>query len=426
MRALSAAILQLALLLMVSTAAVAAAPALMPAPARAEPERHVVVTVANPQARRSGAVGGTMRGYQGGGAYRASQAASRTVEQLIERYRLTSVSEWPIEQLQMHCIVFRIADGAAREEVLKQLQANDDVLIAQPLNEFSPSSSAYDDPYAKLQKNVRALDVQDAHRFSRGQGIRVAVIDTGIDADHPDLTGRVEIVGNYVDDDPVALRNDRHGTQVAGLIAAVANNGIGIVGVAPEVTLLGFKACWHDSIDEAGRCNSFTLAQALAGAIQARAQIINLSLVGPADPLLKALVDKALTAHAIVVGAAANAVGPSSFPAGLEHVLAVAESEADGVDERLLRAPGRDIVTLVPQGRYDFASGSSLATAQVTGVVALLLARNRRLSAGDLFEILHASSSERQTPNGMLTSVNACAALSSLVPSANCGAPLAE
>jgi subtilisin family serine protease len=420
MRALKAAILQLALFLVVSALAQAAAPTLMPPQARAEPERYLVVTVANPQSIRPGAVGGTMRGYQGGGTYRASRAAAAAVERLIERYRLTLASEWPIEQLQVHCIVFRIAEDAVRDEVVIQLQANDDVLIAQPLNEFAPSSSAYDDPYAKLQENVRALEVREAHLISRGQGIRVAVIDTGIDSEHPDLAGRVEIAGNYVDDDLVALRNDRHGTQVAGLIAAVANNGIGIVGVAPEVKLLGFKACWHDSTDNAGRCNSFTLAQALAGALDARAQIINLSLTGPADPLLTALVDKALSAGVIVVGAAGRDVDSKSFPAGLEHVLAVAESEADVSGARLLRAPGKDIVTLMPRGRYDFASGSSLATAQVTGVVALLLERNRRLSAADLFKILQASSGERQTPNGALTSINACTALSSLVPKASC------
>lgn len=421
MRASNAASLLLALMLIASALAHAAAPTLMPAQARAEPERYVVVTVSNPQSVRPGAVGGTTRGYRGG-AYRASSAAAASVEQLSRDYELTLVSEWPIEQLQVHCVVFRIADGAAREEVLGQLQANGDVVIAQPLNEFAPSSSAYDDPYAKLQENVRALDVQDAHRFSRGEGIRVAIIDTGIDFEHPELTGRVEIAANYVDDDLLALRNDSHGTQVAGLIAATANNGIGIVGVAPEVKLLGFKACWHDSVANAGRCNSFTLAQALAGAIDARAHIINLSLIGPADPLLTELVEKAVSARVIVVGAAGGEPTPKTFPAGLDHVLAVAESEADVSSARLLRAPGRDIVTLMPHGRYDFASGSSLATAQVTGVVALLLERNPRLSAEDLLDILHASSSEQRTSNGLLLSINACTAVSSLVRNARCGA----
>jgi subtilisin family serine protease len=421
MRTLLAAIVRVLVLMVIATASYAAAPTLMPNEARSDPSKFIVVTIANPQAVRSGGVGGTMRGYQGAGGYRASPAAVATVKDLIRDYSLTSVSEWPIETLQVHCIVFKIAEGVSREEVLERLQQNDRVIIAQPLNEFVSASSAYDDPYAKLQENVRALDVQDAHRFSQGQGIRVAVIDTGIDMQHPDLTGRVELGGNYVDTNGDALRNDRHGTQVAGLIAATANNGIGIVGVAPAVKLLAFKACWHDETANGGRCNSFTLAQALAGAIAARANIINLSLVGPADPLLTSLVRKAIEAKVIVVGAAGTEVNAKSFPAGLEDVLAVGEAESENTDARLIRAPGRDIVTLVPEGHYDFASGSSLATAQITGVVALLLERNRRLDTQELFKILQASTDHRQTARGLLRLVNACAAVSSLVPAARCG-----
>lgn len=406
-------------------AAPATAQTLMPAAARAEPGRHIVVTVTNPPARRPGSVGGTVRGYQGGG-YRASAAAIAKVAALSRKYGLTLISAWPIEQLQMHCAVFRVAQGASRESVLERVRADTSVLIAQPLNEFESTASGYDDPYAKLQENIRTLRIEDAHRVSRGEGIRIAVIDTGIDSEHPDLSGRVEIVGNYVDDDPEALRSDRHGTQVAGLIGAAANNGVGIVGVAPGARVLGFKACWHEETTKAGRCNSFTLAQALAGAIAARANIINLSLIGPADPLLEALVEHALAARIVVIGAAGSAPRTQSFPAGVKGVLAVTESETELADAALLRAPGRDIVTLVPQGHYDFASGSSLATAQVSGVAALLLARNRRLSATDVGRILQASMSQREASTSTGTSVNACAALAMLVPRSQCGGAQTE
>ena len=413
-------LLLIAILPLISVGAYGAAPGLMSAEARAQPEQFIVVTLANPQSARPGNVGGTARGYRGGGNYRVGPAAIALVNELSRDYELTSVSEWPIEHLQVHCVVFRIAPGAVREQVLERLQENDRVIIAQPLNEFSSASAEYDDPYAKLQENVRALDVVDAHRFSKGHGVRVAVIDTGVDIAHPDLAGRVEVGGNYVDTDVDALRSDRHGTQVAGLIAAAANNGIGIVGVAPEVKVLAFKACWHAAANDAGRCNSFTLAQALAGAITARAQIINLSLIGPADPLLGALVQKAVEAKAIVVGAADPNAGPNAFPAALEQVIAVAESESQGTNEHALRAPGRDLVTLVPQGHYDFASGSSLATAQVTGVIALLLERQRKLTTDGILRILRASTEERETAYGRVPSVNACRALAQLEPTHAC------
>jgi subtilisin family serine protease len=323
----------------------------------------------------------------------------------------------------MHCVLFRIPPGTTRDAVIARLRGDARVLIVQPLNEFESATSAFDDPYARLQSNVQALAVAEAHRVSRGRGVRVAVIDTGIDTSHPELDGRALLVRNYVDDDERAFRADRHGTQVAGLIAAAANNGIGIVGVAPDVRLMALKACWQSSATTAGRCNTFTLAQAIADALAARAQVINLSLVGPSDPLLEALVNEATGAGVIVVGAASTDAR-HVFPAGLPRVIAAAESEVEsgsGADRAgVLRAPARDIVTLVPEGHYDFASGSSLATAQVSGVVALLLARDPGLGAAKLRELLMQSSRSHDTALGSYLSVNACAALALVVRGTGC------
>lgn len=404
-------------------------PVLTPAEVRTAPGQFIVVAVANPVTGRAAAVGGTAHGYGTVTNYRTSATATSVIRDLARSHSLTLVSEWPIAQLQMHCVLFRIPPGTTREAVLQKLAADERVLIAQPLNEFESATTpgfenqnkAFDDPYAKLQSNVRALDVADAHRLSRGAGVRVAIIDTGVDTAHPDLAGRTEETRNYIDNDSAAFRADRHGTQVAGLIAAAANNGIGIVGVAPDVRLLAYKACWQPSASAPGRCNSFTIAQAVADALGAKAQIINLSLVGPGDPLLAALVAKATKAGVIVVGAA-SADPRFGFPAKLPGVLPVAESEeAQRPGEDLLRAPARDIVTLVPDGHYDFASGGSLATAQVSGVVALLLARNQKLGAERVRTLLAQSTQRHDTTHGPYLSVNACAALAQVVSGAVCG-----
>ncbi len=192
------------------------------------------------------------------------------------------------------------------------------------------------------------------------------------------------------------------------------------MGVAPDVRLLAYKACWQPSPTSSGRCNSFTLAQALADALTARAQVINLSLVGPSDPLLEALVARAVQAGVIVVGAVSD--DPRfAFPAKLPNVLPVAEAETS--QERgddILRAPARDIVTLVPNGHYDFASGSSLATAQVSGVVALLLARDQKLGVAKLRALLAQTTERQNTTRGPFLSVNACAALAQVVQGAVC------
>jgi len=398
----------------------AAPPVLTPEETRSAPAQFVVLAVANPVSARPAAVGGTAHGYGGDAGYRVGATAAAVIREIAQKHSLTRVSEWPIEALGMHCVLFRIPAGTTREAVIEKLRADKRVKLVQPLNEFESATErpAFDDPYAKLQANVLALDVAEAHAVSRGSGVRVAVIDTGVDTHHPDLAGRTQLTRNYIDEDEAAFNADRHGTQVAGLIAALDNNGIGIVGVAPDVRLLLFKACWQASASQSGRCNSFTIAQALADAITARAQIINLSLVGPSDPLLEALVDKATGAGIVVVGAA-SADPRLAFPAKLPRVLPVDEAESTASDLGLLRAPARDIVTLVPEGRYDFASGSSLAAAQVTGVVALLLARNQKLGIPRLRELL-TQSSRTQADRGGAASVNACVALAEIVRGTRC------
>jgi subtilisin family serine protease len=409
---------------LLSQAATAAPPEVRtPAEVRTAPGQFIVVAVANPVTGRPAAVGGTAHGYGTTTNYRVSATATALIRELARTHSLTLVSEWPIEQLQMHCVLFRIPPGTTREAVIEKLLQDKRVLIVQPLNEFESATAAAPplaDPYARLQSNFSALDVIEAHKLSRGAGVRVAIIDTGVDIQHPDLAGRTQLTRNYIDDDAVEYRSDRHGTQIAGLIAAAANNGIGTIGVAPEVKLLAFKACWQSSPGAAGRCNSFTVAQALADALVARAQIINLSLVGPSDPLLEALVAKVIDSGVIVVGAVSD--DPRlAFPAKLPRVLAVAEAETSQNDgDTVLRAPARDIITLVPNGHYDFASGSSLATAQVSGVVALLLAKNQKLGVDKLRELLAQSTERHDTTRGPFLSVNACAALARLISGAVC------
>jgi subtilisin family serine protease len=126
-----------------------------------------------------------------------------------------------------------------------------------------------------------------------------------------------------------------------------------------------------------------------------------------------------VSAGIIVVGAVSSDVR-FAFPAKLPGVLAVAEAEAGSEDANVLRAPARDIVTLVPNGHYDFASGSSLATAQISGVVALLLARNQKLGQARLRQLLSQSTVRHDTTRGPYLSVNACTALAQVVAGARC------
>lgn len=392
---------------------------------RGAPERLIVVTVANDPAPAIRA-GSTPRTYEGSVPYAASTKARRTAAALAGDYHLRAVSDWPIATLHVYCVVFEIAADASRLELLQRLAVDKRVKLAQPMHTFGTLSQSYNDPYVSLQRGFQEMDVADAHQWSRGASVRVAVVDTGIDVSHPDLRGRVALIRNFVDADREQFKRDRHGTEVAGVIAAVANNREGIVGVAPEVKLLVFKACWQLVVGEDGaRCNSFTLAQALVAAMDEKAQIVNLSLAGPADPLLAALVAQGLRRGIIFVGAVAPALASESgstdeFPSSATGVLAVDTAEGHVQRDRILLAPGREILTLLPGGHYEFASGSSLAAAHVTGTVALLLAQNRHLDARGLHALLSRTSARTATLGGVVESINACNALASIIGRATC------
>ena len=399
---------------------------------RSDDSRFIVVAVANEPVTAIVRTGGTPRAYGGGSDYAISDAARRSLRALAAQYRLRSVAAWPIALLHVQCAVFAIPDGTAREPLLAQLQSDRRVSLAEALNTFALQSAAAPvsapalaapvaaDPTSQLQAGNERMSIGAAHRLATGRGIRIALVDTGVDSSHPDLRGRVEAQRNFVDHDQQQFQRDRHGTAIAGVLAANAGSGKGIVGVAPEAQLLALKACWQlqQGRDEA-RCNSFTLAQALASAVELHAQIINLSLTGPPDPLLAALAQQAMRKGIVIVGPATTA---PSFPGGMTQVLSVARSEDHDVAADLLQAPGRDVLTLAPGGQYGFSSGSSISTAEISGVAALLLSRDAHLDAARLQQLLQKTSDSRDTSSGPNRSVNACHAVALLVAGADCGA----
>jgi subtilisin family serine protease len=174
---------------------------------------------------------------------------------------------------------------------------------------------------------------------------------------------------------------------MAGLIAAVANNHIGIVGIAPQVQLEVFEACWQLRPDsDAAACNTFTLAQALAAALASGAPLINLSIAGPADPLLSALVQSGLKHGVTFVGAAGGA--DEGFPTAIPGVIAASGSE-QALPPGALTAPAEHVLTLRPGAQYDFESGTSVAAAELTGVIALLMsASSTRLATNTIVSLL--------------------------------------
>jgi subtilisin family serine protease len=370
---------------------------------------------------------------------------ARHTAEIAHDYRLGVVFSWTLSSLGEQCVVFQIADKRPARELVHRLASDPRVgsaqLIATFATEAAPAGAVSPpgtDPYAHLQHGSQALRLEPAHRLATGKGVRVAVVDTGVDFDHPDLRGRVVKAQNFVD--RVGDRNfttDVHGTAVAGLIAATAGNGVGIVGVAPEAEIYALKACWQQPPGaREAVCNSYTLAKAVDFAIGQGVQVLNFSLAGPPDPLLGRLIGQALSRGIVVVaadgGGASKTSGGSAadFPASYQGVLGVQGSNdlqgelvrpaaaAHGGGRPALAAPSVDILTTAPQGHYDLFSGSSLAAAEVSGVAALMLERNPKLTPPQLAAILHKTA--RPIAATTAAQVDACAAVASAAGGGNC------
>ncbi len=366
-----------------------------------EDERNQRVPIADP-----------VNGYRQRSSYGNSTWSKRVAEALADDYGLHQVTQWPINSLGIHCVVYEIPVNQSMEQILKRLEKDKRIEAVQTMKAFHVMGETYTDPYFKLQTGIRDMHVEPAHHIATGRNVKIAVIDTGVDDKHPDLAGQIALSQNFVEEPNNGL-DDIHGTAVAGIIAATANNQMGIVGMAPNAKIIALKACWQVEPKKAeADCNSLTLALALNTAINLKPEIINLSLVGTEDPLVKRLVSKAVDDGIIVVASAPSAdMGKSDFPASVKGVIAVRTANAKVNPELLvggsIPAPGMEILTTLPHGSYNFMSGSSFAAAHISGLIALLLELKPHLSAEFILSGLQASMSH----SSALQTVDACVAV---------------
>ena len=355
---------------------------------------------------------------------------ARNTSELSRTYGMRVVVAWTLASIGEHCVVFEVPRGRSPKDVIQRLSSDPRVGLAQAVGIFETQMSS--NPLSNLQHGSQALHVPQAHRMATGKGVRVAVIDTGVDFHHPDLIGRIARANDFVHQRNAPFTADIHGTAMAGVIAAGANNDVGIVGVAPGAELYALKACWPRTPgSREAECNSYTLALAVESAIEEKVQVMNLSLAGPNDPLLARLLGNAIT-HGIVVVAADGGAPGHSFPANVKGVLGVVGSDdlkgglarPSARSTSSLAAPSVDIISTAPPNSYDFFSGSSLAAAEVTGIVALLLEKNPKLTPAQIHDVLHKSSHSLTpspgVPDPPVTQADACAAVALLSGADGC------
>ncbi|MFI1355596.1 type VII secretion-associated serine protease mycosin [Streptomyces sp. NPDC020898] len=285
-----------------------------------------------------------------------------------------------------------------------------------------PATTAYADGIRAQQWALDAMHAQEAWRTTKGKGITVAVLDTGVDADHPDLVGNVlegkDMVGFG------ASRGDpswaKHGTAMAGIIAAHGhgyNNDDGVLGIAPEVKILPVRVILEDKDSARGKARNTrgnALAEGIRWATDQGADVINLSLGDDSssahpEPAEDEAVQYALEKGAVVVASAGNGGEKGdhiSYPAAYPGVIAATAVDKYGTRAAFstrrwyatVSAPGVDIVIAAPDQRYYQGWGTSAAAAFVSGAVALIKAAHPGLTPAQIKQLLEATA--RNEPKG--------------------------
>ncbi|MFC3267165.1 S8 family serine peptidase, partial [Camelimonas abortus] len=304
---------------------------------------------------------------------------------------------------------FRISGGRPVRDVIAALERDSRVLSAQPnylyaLTGDAPPAAGAGGALAAAQYGLERLRAGVAHVRTKGEGVLAAVIDSGVDAGHRELRGAVAgsvdvaaaAAGRPAPQKTAARAGDAdaHGTAMAGVIAARDQ----MRGVAPASRILALRAFGGGSGRDGAAGSTFAVVLALDEALAAGARVINMSFEGPRDPLLQRALAAAAARGVTLVAAAGNGgpQAPPAWPAADPNVIAVAATDARDArapmsargEHVAVAAPGVDIIGPRPGDAYQFASGTSLAAAHVSGVAALALAANPALRGADVRRIL--------------------------------------
>ena len=347
--------------------------------------------------------------YVGGYTAETGRASRKRVALgIAATYKLRMLDSWSMPALGIDCVVMQAADDLPLEPIVAAVSRDARVEWAQAMQQFH--LLAHNDPLFPSQPTATLWHLAEIHLIATGLNVKVAAIDSGVETDHPDLVGRIIEEKNFVDGGQIPP--EAHGTAVAGIIGARADDALGRVGVSPRASLYALRACWQTSGGSAAAiCSSFTLAKAIQFALDHDAKVINLSLSGPRDRLLADLLDFAASRGVVIVAATDPNERDGGFPASAPGVVAVAMDGDESTVGTAYIAPGQGIPATLPGRRWGFVNGSSFAAAEVTGLVALLLEIAPHQSPQQIREALGYSMVARTLPSSRRVVVDACAAL---------------
>jgi Subtilase family len=324
----------------------------------------------------------------------SASAAPQAIESLARRYNLMRLESINLPLIGGTLYRWRVDGRRSVADVVGVIEDQHAVIAsAQPNYVFRLQEDATQDSPRSgddtAQYVLGKLQIDQAHRLATGKNVAIAVIDSEIDAKHPDLDGtvmkRFDALGGE-------QKPHQHGTAMAGAIAAHGK----LVGVALGPQLLAARA-FDDTPGEA-KGTSFAIYKSLQWAADNSARVVNMSFAGPSDPLLHRMLAAAYGKGMVLIAAAGNA-GPNSaplYPAADADVIAVTATDMrDGLYKMANRgqfiavaAPGVEVLALAPGESYQVTTGTSVAAAEVSGIAALLLELKPSLTPADIRTIL--------------------------------------
>jgi len=317
----------------------------------------------------------------------AEEQPSTVENALAVAYGLTFSASTRIELLRGRIATYIVPPGRPLLQVVDQLEADPRVAAAQRSNLYVTVQQRKAGK-ASPQYALAKLRLDQAHKIAQGREVRIAVIDTGVDRSHPSLGNVVHEFFDAVNEGDATVED--HGTGIATLIAGRGR----IKGVAPGATLLAVRAFYMHPQYKRPVTSSEILLRAVDLAFKNKARIFNMSFAGSFDPLLKTALAEAARRGVINVAAAGNGgpKAPPAYPAAYDKVIAITAldqkdrlySHANHGSYLTAAAPGVDVLVPTIKRGYRYSSGTSLAAAHVSGLVALLLERNPKAGADQI------------------------------------------
>jgi subtilisin family serine protease len=321
--------------------------------------------------------------------------SAQQIEALQRRHRLTRLESQAFQLSGTTFYRWQISGRRSVATVVRELEADRLVAWVQPNYVFILQQGEPKSEGDAAQYGLAKMRLPQAHALAKGDNVLVAVIDSAIDGNHPELAG--SIAGTF-DALSKPTTPHHHGTAIASLIAAHGK----LMGSAPGAKILAVRA--FDPKDAGAEGTTFNILKSLDWAAAQGARVINMSFAGPADPAIHRSLEAARKKGIVLVAAAGNAGAKSAplYPAADPNVIAVSATDADDklFDQSnrgrhiTVAAPGAQILVATPDNGYEMSSGTSYSAAEVSGIVALMLQRRPDLTPDRVKVILRVTAKD--------------------------------